>query len=77
MSTDSYDTSWYFTNPAFYHILYDFTDFEDPIYLQSCNLPQDNITFIDKSVIFFDGIRKIWFDFKINSQTNWIFLLSV
>lgn len=47
LSTETYNTSWYFENAVFYHISYDLKDFEDPTHLQPCILLQDDITFAD------------------------------
>ena len=77
LSTESHDTSWYFDNAAFYHMSYDLKDFEDLTHLQTCISPQDNITLADGSVIFPDGIGKIWFNFEVNGQTNRIFLSGI
>lgn len=76
-STRSYDTSWYYDNTASYHMLYDLKDFKDPTHLQPCISPQDDITLAYVSVIFSDGIGKVSFDFKINGQTDQIFLSGV
>lgn len=56
---------------------YDLNNFEDLTYLQPCIIPQDDITLMDGSVIFPDGIGKVWFNFEVNGQTNRIFLLRV
>lgn len=70
LSTDSHDTSWYFNNTTPYHMLYDLKDFKNPTYLQPCILSQDDITLTDKSVIFLESIRKVWFNFKVSDQTD-------
>lgn len=77
LSTESHDTSLYFDNTASYHILYDIKDFEDSTYLQTCISPQNDIIFADGSVVLLDGIKKVWFDFEVNDQTDRIFLSGI
>lgn len=56
---------------------YDIHDFDNPNDLQPSTLPQDDITLVDGSVIFPEGIKKVWFKFEVNSQSNRIFLSGV
>lgn len=56
---------------------YDIHDFDNTNDLCLCTLPQNYITLANGSVIFLEGIGKVWFNFKVNGQFNQIFLLGV
>ena len=77
LATESYDSNWYFDNAASYHMSYDIHDFDNPIDLQLCTSPQDDITLADGSVILPEIIGKVWFNFTINGRPHRIFLSDV
>lgn len=56
---------------------YDLKNLEDFVNLKSCNSPQDDITFIDRSVILLDDIGKNWVNFEMDSQADKIFLSNM
>lgn len=56
---------------------YDIYDFDNPKDLQPCTSPQDNITIAYGSVIYPEGIGKVWFNFEVKGRSNRIFLSGV
>lgn len=77
LTTKNLNQNWYFDNIAFYHIFYNIHNLKNATDFQMYILLEGDIIITDGSIIFFNRIVKVWFNFEFHSYFKQIFLLDL